>query len=153
LVLALEFLYLLPPLMPGKGGQPLGVCVRSRLGAITRAGLFLLFVTVLALLAPLEVSAEIEASASPASSQSQSDDTRQHDSDKSQERLPGILPGRRVDKLDQFRLLPDSRQPRTDVAGYRWPLTGFRAVSRMDRPADEWARGRHAPAALQVYRH
>jgi hypothetical protein len=131
----------------------LGVCVRSRLGAITRAGLFLLFVTVLALLAPLEVSAETEAGGGPASSQSQPDDTRQHDFEKSQERLPGILPSRRVERLDQFRLLPDSRQSRTAAPGHRWPVTGFRAVSRMDRPADEWARGRHAPATLQVYRH
>jgi hypothetical protein len=126
--------------------------VRKRGDTIAKAGLFLLFAAVLALLTPLQVSAETSASLRNGASESKSEGSQHRDCEKLRERLPGIPASRRQEIDPKRRPLPNELQNASDTDGYS-PLALARGAGRMARPSDECSRSRHSPAALQVYLH
>jgi hypothetical protein len=124
--------------------------MRGRAGTITRAALFLLFAIVLAALATPQASAEAAASLRGGTAESKKESCERRDSEKPQERSPGVVLSRRTQHIHARlrRLLPRlwNCVPRTRRSPSR------RAVAHCP-PENEYARSRHSPASLQIFRH
>ncbi|GAA0522126.1 hypothetical protein GCM10011581_34660 [Saccharopolyspora subtropica] len=124
--------------------------MRGRAWQITRAGLFLLFALVLAMLVPAQSAVEA-GSVRTGSAESQTE-TEQRDSEKLRERLPSVALNRRsyVRREDRREPLPPELQHPDVVAG--WPRIG-KIPNTGSGPHHAYAKLRHSPAALQVIRH
>jgi hypothetical protein len=122
--------------------------MRFRAGSFVKAGLFLLFSFVLAVLAPSQCWGVSGTAVGAVESQSGSSEHRE---DEKRERLPVVATIRHEDSATRHRRLPgvhlrvrdlDSQIAATAASG---PRAGQLSENR--------ARARHSPAALQVYRH
>ncbi|MGP4019976.1 hypothetical protein [Saccharopolyspora sp. 5N708] len=126
--------------------------MRGKARQITRAGLFLLFAVVLAVLSPVHSEAEgstLLRTGAPADSKSETKERR--DCEKLRERLPGIALHRRSQdgQEDRRALLPRELQRATDIDDQTevgvLPASG-------STPHHCYAKLKHSPAGLQVIR-
>lgn len=124
--------------------------MRGKAWQITRAGLFLLFAVVLALLGPLNAEAGPQLRTGPAETKSETNEHR--DSEKLRERVPGIALHRRCCDRQEGRrpLLPRALQQVAHIGNQA--LTG-KVPNAGSKPHDAFAKVRHSPAVLQVIRH
>lgn len=128
--------------------------VRCRTGAIARAGVFLLFALVLAMLAPLEASAEAVTPSQPGVADTKNEGKGGHehkDTEKLGERLP------RAALNQRFRDVRTGPQPLPKnwrrQGEFTTSLLARAAMGSASGPDDPATRSRHSPASLQVYRH
>ncbi|MBB5152794.1 hypothetical protein [Saccharopolyspora phatthalungensis] len=124
--------------------------MRGKAWQITRAGIFLLFAVVLALLGPLNAEGSSQLRIGPAESKSETNEQR--DVEKLRERLPGIAPPRRLydRKNDRGALLPPGLQYAADIENQAQVRVLPNARSK---PHHACVKLKHSPAALQVIRH
>ncbi|MEV0055490.1 hypothetical protein SAMN05216215_105313 [Saccharopolyspora shandongensis] len=123
--------------------------MRGKAWQITRAGLFLLFAVLLAVLGPLSAEAGPQLRTGPAETKSE---TEHRDSEKLRERMPGIALHRRsVERREDRRpLLPRGLQGIARIENQ----TEVEALPNAgSKPHPTYAKLKHSPATLQVIRH
>lgn len=124
--------------------------MRGKAWQVARAGLFLLFAVMLAMLGPMHAEGSQLSRVGPAESKSETNEHR--DSEKLRERLPGIALHRRcyTPREDRGRPLPRELQHAADIGNQAqtgsFPNTG-------SKPHHAYAKLKHSPAGLQVIRH
>jgi hypothetical protein len=124
--------------------------MRGKAWQIARAGLFLLFAVVLAMLGPVHAESSPQLRVGPAESKSETNEHR--DSEKLRERLPGIALHRRcyIRREDRGTPLPRELQHTADIRNQaqvgKVPNVG-------NKPHHAYAKLKHSPAGLQVIRH
>ncbi|MCI2420165.1 hypothetical protein MOQ72_22230 [Saccharopolyspora sp. K220] len=126
--------------------------MRGKAWQITRAGLFLLFAVVLAVLGPVQSEAEASAlSRTGAPAESNSETKERRDCEKLRERLPGIALQRRSQERRDGRraLLPRELQRVADIESQAEVGT---LPDAGPTPHHCYAKLRHSPAGLQVIR-
>lgn len=121
--------------------------MRGKVWQITRAGLFLFFVVLLAAMGPL--------SATGSAQRSMPAETKEHkhsehrDAEKLRERLHGTTEQRRDTARGRGNPLPRALQP---AAGF--PEPGHAVLpADASKPHHSYVKFRHSPAVLQVFRH
>lgn len=125
--------------------------MRSRAGSTTRAGLFLLFVVVLAMLAPLYASGERSTSYRTGGV---SEHSEHRETEKLRERLPSVAATRRGHERGSRRwaVLNSHARQLLRALGEHCATKVVDAVRRTSSPSHEWGRYSHSRSALQVYR-
>ncbi len=126
----------------------------SNFGSGIRAGLFILFVALLALLAPLQTAAGIGASSrsNVAETKNSNSPVEHREKETLRERFPKVAQQGRSAKKPETPCepLPASLQTGGDCA-----IPGLRmegGPGTETKLSHEYVRGRHSPASLQVYR-
>ncbi|MEV0696678.1 hypothetical protein AB0I53_01965 [Saccharopolyspora sp. NPDC050389] len=124
--------------------------MRGKAWQITRAGLFLLFAVVLAVLGPLSAEAGPQLRTGPAETKSETNEHR--DGEKLRERMPGIALHRRSfeRREDRRPLLPRGLQ---GIARIENQTEVGRLPNAGSKPHHAYAKLKHSPATLQVIRH
>ncbi|MCX2732344.1 hypothetical protein OOZ19_19060 [Saccharopolyspora sp. NFXS83] len=117
---------------------------------IVRAGLFLLFTVLLAVVVPFQSTLCAELAVRN-TSEIKTNEIKEH-SEKLRQRPMSASPSRREDrKPEPFGPLPKVFQQ--DLAARHAPCASSEAVHPISQPGANCVRERHAPAVLQVYRH
>lgn len=116
---------------------------------LVRAGLFLIFAVLLGIGTPVQPALSAELAMR---SEIKTQVTEHRDGENLRQRPASAVPSRSERRrLDRTDLLPKGMQP--EVLAKRLESIGVQRSLAFADPAVEHARSRHAPAALQIYRH